>query len=116
MGADYYARTIVGCEVPHAKLYDKDGTELVVNFADDQKVGPLVAYSTTDNERWFVGIASARVESEILGEASMLRPLDGVALFGPAPSMEATVRATLEPLGMWDPDTFGIWCVMHCSY
>ena len=143
MGASYYAYTVIGCEVtdkirtkeivgegcPHnppsyqafcptcgkprrterwvnAPGYDSD-YERIVHAGNE-----LAVVGTTDNKRLFAGVV-LKVSSwdEKDGGAKMLAlahaTIDQIA---------DQVRSVLQPLGFWDSDAFGVWCVQHCAY
>jgi len=132
MGTDYYAYAVIGCEVT-GKLYDETGvrqcgcplgvgrfcehcgksTELRVRRTpkpfydeDHSTIGSLKVSFTTDDKRAFAGL---RTKASVMGGAD-LWPIPNPADFFDA------VKAELEKFGLWDPTTFGLWAVMHCSY
>jgi len=139
MGTDYYAYAVIGCEVT-GKLYDETGvrrcdcpigpgrfcahcgksTALEVRhtpktFYDENAhtIGILTVSFTTDYKRAFAGIrtkvSSEGVYSEKKGYAD-LRPIPNPADFF------NVVKAELEKFDLWDPSSFGLWAVLHCSY
>jgi hypothetical protein len=130
MGVEWNANTVVGCEVPRDKLYKTsvvsgcrhanapgakfcsqcgakawiEQEEPIDRYDRDRgKLGTLSVCGTTDGERMFVGIVSESCDQGRSQAKKMPIYLDA----------EVIVRQQLDPLGLWDPTTFGIWCVMR---
>lgn len=141
MGADWYARAVLGCEVT-GKLYrielkpscahafdrtafkfcphcGKDSRDVenevpIAGYDPDEGVintrsGPVRVAWTTDQKRMFAGFV-AKADDHYSDGASMMPSSPG--LVAPAD----WVREALEPLGLWDPATFGLWALLYCSY
>jgi len=80
---------------------------------DNIKKAGLQSFSTTDGEREFIGIGVST-----MGD-------DGAARFDlgafisfdqTVAELEWAIQRVLEPLGLWDKASFGLWTVMYCSY
>lgn len=137
MGVDYYAYAVIGCEVTD-KLCDTvlerrcacppppiqaaycptcgSSTGPIERQifkpwynADDQTIGSLTVSFTTNDKRAIAGLRSkVSSSSERLGFADVW-PISSAEFI-------ETVKAELEKFGLWDPATFGLWAVLHCSY
>jgi hypothetical protein len=133
MSVSYSGLAVVGCQVPidkFDKVEDVPGCEHQVpegnkfcpecgapalkreevdfdwyEFFDEHD--ELTWGFTTDDKELIVGAIGAGAEGE--GE-NLRRANDELENLG-----ERT-KAVLEPLGLWDLDTFDLWCVMRCSY
>lgn len=140
MGADYYAMAVIGCEIT------KDARRGVVRRPCDHEIQrgdtfcPKCGKSTTPRE--FVGLNPAinedvTVITSVGGQLGLATTTDKRRIFagivcetgsigdGDSAAMkcalhwaaiEATCKAVLEPLSLWDPSTFGLWAVGYCSY
>ena len=132
MGVDYTAYAVIGCEVDTEKLYRfeeiahehpaPDGAkfcpvcgaavgqfEAVPIYDGDgpceAKLGKFRIVWATDYERAWVGqFAESCWEDE--GRVDV----HGIE------DTKSQLRVALQPLGLWDESTFGLWAVLHCSY
>jgi hypothetical protein len=135
MGADYYAYAVIGCEVT-GKLYKPavepgclhknpptqafcgtcgkktvKHTEIPIDgFDPDDNLlvfngRALKVVHTTDDERAFAGLTTTAIDHR---DSATRIDLDTFA--------REMVQEVLEPLGLWDPTSFGIWSVLFCSY
>lgn len=140
MGVDYYATALIGCEVPRDVFFrtvKKRGcrSELVEGaqfcpscgkptwieeemgpwevLEDDHKLGlhlkgkagEIVRFAfTTDEKRGFAGLYR-------IGAGD-----DAGRLPWPDRCVKEATREALEPLGLWDEESFGLWAVQYCSY
>lgn len=138
MSIDWTMAAVIGCEIPVAKLH----TELVLEPGcahtlvrtnsrfcsecgaparkverspiagydeDEQTLGAMSVAFTTDNERAFAGyVVAVRAEGGKVGHEA-LHPEE-------LASMREAVRVVLEPLGLWDAHSFGLYAVPRCSY
>ena len=138
MGVDYYASAVIGCEVtgklhvtvlkprcshvnaPGAKFCAECGVatapievkEPIPGYTDESdQIGELALVHTTDDERTFVGVQS-RAESLRRSGFGGVTKLPFVEVLG----AYHRVKAVLEPLGLWDEASFGLWSVLYCSY
>jgi hypothetical protein len=142
MGASYYAYTVIGCEVTdkvrtkeivgegcshHPSSYHAFCStcgkavrrERWVNApgyeSDDERIvhegNKLEVVGTTDNKRLFAGVILKVDGGAKDGGAKMLQ-LDHATI----DQIADQVRSILQPLGFWESDAFGIWCVQHCAY
>lgn len=137
MGVDYYAHAVIGCEVtgkltkrvtapgcPHVSLpatapfcafCGKPSTKVVEAPIDgydeeDHAIGNYCVVGTTDGERQFVGLIASS-DPDVNGGATRLG--------GDLPDLNTfklELRLTLEPLGIWDDKSFGLWSLIRCSY
>jgi hypothetical protein len=134
MGTDYDAYAVIGCEVT-GKLYDEvkergcrcpspmdAGAKFCAHCGDlawkakmvarpyfnsfESTIGTMSVSFTTDNERAFAGFRSKVNET---------KTADFWPVPNPANFFDA-VKSELEHFGLWDPSSFGLWCVMRCSY
>jgi hypothetical protein len=143
MGASYYAYTVIGCEVTD-KVRTKEivgegcahnpssyqafcptcgrsvRRESWVNApgyeSDDERIvhegNKLEVVGTTDNKRLFAGVVLKVSSWDEKDRGAKMLHLEHVTL----DQIADQVRSVLQPLGFWDSDNFGIWCVQHCSY
>lgn len=146
MGTDYYANAVIGCEVtgklyrtfevpgcrctadkggkfcpscgkstiPRQEeepmpFYDEDNQCLRIEDPSGTSVTIPVRYST-DRKRAFAGIFS--VVDDDHREGAKLLPM----LEDRIGEEIRKIRSALEPLGLWDPSTFGLWSVLTVSY
>ena len=131
MSASYYARAVIGCEVtgklyrqvtvpscahvnaPTMKFCGECGKptakqtieEPVTGYdADNDKIDALGVCHTTDKKRSFVGVVVAA------------RDWKDTAMRVDFATVQERVRSVLEPRGLWDSTSFGLWSVLYCSY
>ena len=56
-------------------------------------------------------------ESVFVAGAEVMRVVDNDKLpVLDLAEVRGNMRRVLEPVGLWDDDAFGVWCVLHCSY
>ncbi len=131
MGADWYARTVIGCEVivPDIvtmicdRVTPVEGDRFCGKCAAHAHNGPRIRTEpgetpdeigefkvtyTTDQRRVFVGVV---LSTDYKSDAVMHTPQAYLN-----DSLKEDLRRTLEPLNMWNPETFGLWTVLYCSY
>jgi hypothetical protein len=134
MGASWRAHAVIGCEVTGKLIQDvsRPGCahvtlpssapfcaqcgkrasviekEPIAGYdGDNETIGTFAVVGTTDESRQFVGYAISA--SDYKESASMRAILDVGAI-------KTALRSTLEPMGLWAEESFGLWSVLHCSY
>jgi len=132
MGASWRGSAVLGCEVTgkterevatRVCAHDitagakfcaecgKPATELEkvpIDGWDTIEQAGLSNYTTTDDDRQFVGVGVSVWDD---GDAQRLS-LDTVELS----AVRDKVRSVLTPIGLWDEKSFGLWAVLYCSY
>lgn len=128
MSVTFYASGLIGCETtgktdvvvqkprcPHdiskaVKFCSECGesvkpiekTEPLPGLVDAVKAAGLSFASTTDGEREFIGLKAGSTD-----DATRTHIPDDI---------KDKVRTALEPFGLWDEASFGLWGIQFCSY
>lgn len=136
MGADYSSAAVIGVKIDQGKLatskmvkafphdfgpdinfHPKTGKKLWMEKAEyipqyDEYKGTLAGFRvtfTTDNTTMYCGIVASGTHSNCGSEAKRTK-LEDIG------EIKAKLKSALEPLGLWDEKSFGLWTVLHCSY
>lgn len=130
---DFQAQAVIGCLVPSELLYRltperacvhplpegagfcpvcgkpayKPVQEPIYN-ADTNMLNGLHVVSDTDKQHFIIGPLVAKAWAD---EIPGYEPLEG--RMG---RLEQQTRVVLEPLGLWDANTFGLYAVPYVSY
>lgn len=131
MSASYYSHAVLGCELPVTKLFMEVTEEheehpvppgakfcptcgkpaatkrIVPIFNErDERVGRFNIVWSTDRERAFVGLVSSDGNYRRTGRVQV----EDIS------TLKRQLQHTLQPLGLWDEDKFGLHAVLYCSY
>ncbi len=132
MGIDYKAHTIIGIittvgkikeaiivnKIAHIEMQDED--ELDDLLFDPNRLSKVlginIIYGTftqpdPDNTCAYIGQITLSVD-EYDDNLHELHKLDDWNL----DDCKQQLKQSLSPLGLWDEDKFGLWCVLYCSY
>jgi hypothetical protein len=139
MGADYYAKAVIGLRVYPSDLVKEKYTERrgcmhkvpddgfpycaqcgqpriikdveTVNLLDGLAIE--AAYSTDEEHAvLYLGKHFVATNSSRHDESPKMQYLDNNAV----QVARETLKSKLEPLGLWNEKYFGLWAVLYCSY
>ena len=138
MGVDYYSYLVVGCSIDEDKLKIptkvracdcnvdkiedmkfcskcgeevwKEDYDLIEGYEEDESFLGFDLVYNTDNENCWIAIRKKEVGGYNRNEFDMLDPSDNIE------ELKAELKAKLEPHGLWDKESFGIWVMQCCSY
>lgn len=74
------------------------------------KLMGLKLYQGTDGEPTVLGVGTGDDTYSNGGDDKEFLPIKDLE------SIKNKVKAVLEPIGMWDEDTFGLYAILYCSY
>lgn len=74
------------------------------------KLGTLKMYHGTDGEPTVLGVGTGENTYSNGGEDCDFMPLPDME------SIKKKVKEVLEPIGMWNEETFGLYSILYCSY
>ena len=136
MGVDYSSYVVIGCKVDEKKfrinkkvrgcdckvdnienmkfcsncskkVWEED-YDFIEGYEEDESfLGIPLVYNTDHRECWvpiYSGEADDRIDNIKLNLPKSIEEL------------KAELKTKLEPSGLWDEDSFGIWCIQYCSY
>ena len=136
MGCSYTAYTVIGCRVLKDKLYNERQVKAFDhNFGEDMKFDPqtgkplwrteqtlvngdidldgnfgefsAVTDNPEDDEFYYIGVESSASPSWDHGDGPV--KMDNPDL----DKIRSSIKAYLEPFGLWDEAEFGIWTVPY---
>lgn len=138
MGADYYSYLIVGCSVDEDKFkiptkvrackcdVDKiedmkfcpkcgeevwtEDYDLIEGYEEDESFLGLDLVYNTDNENCWIAIRKKEIGGYHKDDCDKLDRNDDIE------QLKEELKAKLEPHGLWDEESFGIWIIQYCSY
>jgi hypothetical protein len=138
MGVDYYSYLVVGCSIDDSKFEIPTkvrACECVVDGIEDMKfcsscgkevwkedydfvdgyeekesfLGLPLVYDTDYNNCW-IAIRKKAVGGYNNDEFDTLDRYDNIE------ELKKELKEKLEPHGLWDEESFGIWVIQQCSY
>ncbi len=146
MGADYYAKAVIGCEVtgkltrivqrPRCNHVKPDNAEFCPkcgkSTAPEDVKEPIPGYDPEDDPDRLTPALRQLATLTIAWTTDDERAFAGIQAttgssrgsgdstahlpYSQIIDAKAKVKATLESLGLWDEASFGLWSVLYCSY
>ena len=80
----------------------------------DAHIGRCKLQWSTDNKYGYLGVVVSTESSRSMGADTPVRAQ--VESLTQMMEVQAEVEKVLTPLGLWEPEAFGLWAVLYCSY
>ena len=80
----------------------------------DPHIGRFPVQWSTDNKYGYLGVVVSTESSRSMGADTPVRAQ--VESLAQMMEVQAELEKVLTPLGLWEPEAFGLWAVLYCSY
>ena len=135
MGVSYWSYLIVGCKVDKEKFkinkierscncdIDKrfikfcskcgkeavdESYDVIDGYKEDESFLELPLVHNTDHKDCWIAIYKEEIDdrkNSVKIESSKT-----------IEELKIELKSKIEPFGLWDEDSFGVWCIQYCSY
>ena len=88
----------------------KEDYDLIEGYLEGESFLGLPLVYDTDQKNCWIAIRKKKVGGYNKDEFDMLDPTDDID------KLKEELKTKLEPHGLWDEESFGIWVIQYCSY